>query len=276
MYYSAEQIEKIQKIEIDILKEVVRICEENDIKYFTVGGTTLGAIRHNGFIPWDDDIDVGMMRDDYEKFITIASEQLREGYTIQHYRTNKKVPWYHAKVMKTGTLFVEKCVQHIDTERGLFVDIMPFDYIPEDEASLKKYRRNVFFWRQVFITKSILLPSSFMSTWKTIVLTGFRCMFRILILPCSKERAYNKLQAAITKYNSSGSKRVSSRGHQGCECDFDDIFSPVEHDFSGLKVRIPKNYECILRNMYGDYMKLPPEDKRIGHAPEVLDFGELE
>ena len=92
MEYSREDLKKVQKIEMQILEEVIRVCDENGITYFTIGGTTLGVIRHKDFIPWDDDIDIGMLRSDYEKFLRIAPYKLKQGYILQHFYREKEVP----------------------------------------------------------------------------------------------------------------------------------------------------------------------------------------
>lgn len=143
MIYSSEQLKKLQKVEVEIVSEVIRICNKFNLDYFTVGGTTLGAIRHNGFIPWDDDIDIGLIRTDYDKFIKVAPNELRKEFVLQHYETEKATPTYHAKVMKKGTIFLEGYARNIDIEHGIFVDIMPFDKVPDDELLLSKYRKKL-------------------------------------------------------------------------------------------------------------------------------------
>ena len=107
MKYTDDQLHKLQDTELEILQEIIRVCNANNITYFTVGGTTLGAIRHNGFIPWDDDIDIGMMRDDYEKFLSVAKTELAEGFSLTYYYTDPNSPTYYAKVRKDGNEFVE-------------------------------------------------------------------------------------------------------------------------------------------------------------------------
>ena len=132
--YTKEQLEKIHSTEVEILSEIIRVCSENDIPWFTVGGTTLGAVRHNGFIPWDDDIDIGMLREDYDKFLALAPSCLKEGYILQHFTVDKRTPTYFAKVRKDGTEFIEYSNHSLPIHHGVFVDIMPYDRIPEDQG----------------------------------------------------------------------------------------------------------------------------------------------
>lgn len=106
MYYG-EELKKVQECELEILAEVIKVCNENSIEYFVIGGTALGAVRHSGFIPWDDDIDIGMTRDDYERFLKIAPSKLKSDLFLQYYVTEPNSPTYFAKVRKNNTQFVE-------------------------------------------------------------------------------------------------------------------------------------------------------------------------
>lgn len=269
MIYSDEKLKMLQKIEIDIVKEIVRICEKNNFSYFTVGGTTLGAVRHNGFIPWDDDVDIGLCREEYDKFLNIAPKQLRKGYILQHYSVEKDTPTYHAKVMKLGTIFEEEYAEKLNIPHGIFVDIMPFDNIPNDEKRLKQYRFKTCIFHQLFIAKSI---------WKTSLAQGkrkylytlIRFLLHILMMPVSKDTLYRKLEKEIRKYNSNETGKMSSRGLLDFECDKRDVFPTVKHEFESLLINIPRNADVLLSRQYGDYMKLPPEEERVGHAPKKL------
>lgn len=269
MNYKPEELKRLQEVELDILIEIIRVCNENKITYFTVGGTTLGAIRHNGFIPWDDDIDIGMMRDDYERFLRIAPEKLREGYTLQSFYTEPSMPTYFAKVRKDGTLFVEEYAKDIDMHQGIYVDIMPYDKIPEDDRKRKKYRARIKLWNQLYIAKTIKTTSVPHAKNKTIKNT-FRRLIHYIVSPISKKQWYEKLDQEMRKYNNTDSGLVSSRGLSIFECKIKDILPPVQHSFSGITVMIPNNYDKVLRVQYGDYMKLPPENKRYSHAPVKL------
>ena len=132
-----ETIDRIQQIEFDIMQQIDSICRAHDLTYFAIGGSVLGAVRHQGFIPWDDDIDIGMPRKDYEEFLKYASEELPKGYFLQTFFTEKKSPFYFAKVRKDNTKFVEYYLRDLDIHQGLFVDIFPFDNVPVNESTKK-------------------------------------------------------------------------------------------------------------------------------------------
>ena len=269
MKYKDDDLKRLQKIELEILRDIVRICEENNIEYFTVGGTTLGAIRHNGFIPWDDDIDIGMLRNDYEKFIQIAPEKLSNGLTLTHFFYEPTSPTYYAKVRKDGTEIIEKPTENIKMHHGVFVDIMPYDRIPENKSDRKKYCRKAKIWNQLYIAKT-LWTSTLISSKHRWLLNCIRAILHVLMIPIPKDYLYRKTDSAMRSYNESDSHMVSSRALNELNCMIEDLLPPIKHDFDGLSVNVPANWDKVLQTQYGDYMKLPPEEKRYNHAPVKL------
>lgn len=269
MQYKEEDLKLLQKIEIEILAEVIRVCEENGIRYFTVGGTTLGAVRHSGFIPWDDDIDIGMLREDYEKFLAVAPSQLKEGYTLQSFAAEPAMPTYFAKVRKDGTLFVEEYAKDIPMHQGVFLDVMPYDRIPEDPEERERYRKRTDFWEQLYIAKTIKTTSVPHAKHKKIK-NAFRALLHGLLHPVSKEWLYRRLDTELRAYNHSDSRLFSTRGQRALECREEDLFPLTAHSFENLTVMLPHNADKVLRTQYGDYMRLPPEDKRYSHRPVEL------
>ena len=269
MKYKDEELKKLQATELEILQDVIRVCDENNIQYFTVGGTTLGAIRHNGFIPWDDDIDIGMLRDDYEKFIRIAPEKLSKGFTLSHFIYENTSPTYYAKVRKDGTEFVEGYTRNIKMHHGVFIDIMPYDKIPESKEELLRYRKRVKFWNQLYIAKTVW-TSTFIPSKHKAILNCIRTVLHILMIPVPKKILFKKTDESLRMWNGSNSKRVSSRALHMFDCGIDDLLPAEKHIFESIEVNIPANADRVLKIQYGDYMKLPPEEKRYSHAPVLL------
>lgn len=268
-----EQLEKIQMHELDILEEIKRVCEENNISWFTVGGTTLGAIRHEGFIPWDNDIDLGMLREDYDKFMEIAGKQLKKGYVLQHFSTDKNTPTYFAKVRKDGTKFAQYSNKSLKIHHGVFVDIMPYDSVPEDVIQRRKYNKKVKLWHELYKAKMMWVASKPLFTSKrTFFNTCTRFILHTLLLPCPKKVIFSKMEKTIRKYNGTDTNMISSRGIPVFECFKADIFPPREHKFENTSVMVPKDSHRVLTIQYGDYMKLPPEEKRVSHLPYILEL----
>lgn len=133
MELSDQTIEKLKDIELDILKCFISICEKNNLRYFLIGGTLLGSVRHKGFIPWDDDIDVGMPRKDYELFIERARHHLPDYYFVQTFSTDPSYPNNFMKIRDSRTTFLETAVKHLRMNHGVFIDVFLLDEYPSNK-----------------------------------------------------------------------------------------------------------------------------------------------
>lgn len=268
MEYRTEDLKRLQETELDIFKEIIRVCDENNLTYFVIAGTALGTIRHNGFIPWDDDIDIGMLRADYDKFIQLAPEKLKTGYTLQHFSTDPNTPAYFAKVRKDHTVFKEKNMRHLDIHHGVFVDIFPFDNVPSDAKAHRAYCFRVKFWQHLYLAKSLWSPAASVTDLFTrCYATLIRSTLHILLLPVSKAFLYKKTDSAKRQYSNENSGIVTESYF---EFKVSDLLPVQEHAFETITVSIPNNPDAVLRTQYGDYMKLPPENKRVTHTPVEL------
>ena len=272
MRYNTEDLKMVQKTEVEILEEIIRVCKENNLTYFTYGGTTLGTIRHHGFIPWDDDIDLGMMRDDFERFLEIAPQKLRKGYYLQHFKIDNNTPTYFAKVRKDGTLFVEDNNKHLNIHKGIFVDIMPFDFIPDTDKEMINHNRKITRLMSIYGSKSTFVATSERNKTKKVLKDIARKILHVLLIPISKKYLYEKLDIAMRKYNSSPTKRVGASGLKTSSFFYDDLFPLQPMTFEDVTVMAPHNPDAILSIEYGDYMKLPPIEKRYTHAPIILKY----
>ena len=127
-----ENIRILQQVDLEIVKEVVKICDAHNLKYYMLGGTMLGAIRHKGFIPWDDDIDLGMPRDDYEKFLEIAETELPETYKVVNYRNTPEYQYYITRILDTDTKVEEERIGNENRYTHASIDIFPIDGTPNN------------------------------------------------------------------------------------------------------------------------------------------------
>ena len=141
------QLKEVQQKELQILLEVDRICKRNGLTYYLIGGSALGAVRHGGFIPWDDDIDIAMPRDDYRKFLKLCSRELPAEYFLQTYTSQPDFPYPFAKVNLNNTTFIENRLHKLNIHHGIFIDVFPLDGVPHRkmwqalEAKLVKFLR---------------------------------------------------------------------------------------------------------------------------------------
>lgn len=128
----------LQKVEFDIFLEFDFVCRKLNLNYFLVSGTALGAVRHGGIIPWDDDLDVAMFRDDYNKFMELAPRMLPNKLFLQNYKTDKNYPFVFAKLRNKQTAFIETALRNFDMNHGIYIDIFPLDGYPEKKCEQKK------------------------------------------------------------------------------------------------------------------------------------------
>lgn len=140
-YYVTPEIKKLWAVEIDILFQIKEICDRHNIKWFVEGGTLLGAVRHKGFIPWDDDIDIDMFREDYERFIFFAKQELKAPYFLQTHETDSLSMYGHAKVRNSQTMSMQvfEHENQLDYNQGIFVDIFPLDKAPDTLEEASRY-----------------------------------------------------------------------------------------------------------------------------------------
>lgn len=267
------ELKEIQLIELNILKEIDLLCKKNNIRYFLVGGTQLGAVRHKGFIPWDDDIDIGMPRVDYEKFIRIINDASPHWIKIQTYDNTHNFPYNFAKVIDIRTKLVEKSTQHLDLISGVFVDVFPLDGAPVNEIKKKIHYFKVRLLKAKIATyyfkKDTILGVGKKEGFMIKTIKEF--VYKILVVvnkfsqPIIMQR---KLDSLLKKYCFDQSLIMGNYlGAWGYK-----ELMPREFFGEGKEVIFEKNtFSAVdktheyLSTLYGDYMKLPPIEKQKSH-----------
>lgn len=259
-------LKNLQKAELEILLEVDRICRKHDIKYFLVSGTLLGAIRHKGFIPWDDDIDICMTLKDYKRFCKISPKELNDKFFLQNFETDHTNRW-PAKIRKNNTTAIETGFENSPIHQGIWIDIFPLIGVKDDDCWIKKAtKRSVFAkkllrkrygaslnFKDLSIDKKFLhfLPFGFIKKIVKIILST---IFR-------NHKVYEHCTYLW------GDSKISAR----FPSDMFDELCNVE--FEGHMFPAPKNWDKYLQLVYGDYMTPPPPEKRNGgcHTLAVVD-----
>lgn len=259
------KLRDIQLIELEILKEIDRICKKNNIEYFLDSGTVLGAVRHKGFIPWDDDIDIGMTRKNYEKFLKIAPKELKIDYFLQNTQTEKECPQLYTKIKKNNTLYVSWACRNLNIHQGIYVDIFPYDYC-SDNISSKKLIKKYKFLNKIFTYKAIpdraKLPEK---NIKWIIGSVFRRLLYYMLFLFPKQVLLKEIQKIINKFNFEEGNCLISLTQEAIMFKKEEI-EPLSYiEFEKIKFPVPNNTDIYLSKLYENYMKLPPIDKRKGH-----------
>lgn len=274
-YDDAKVIEKVRETEIEILKEIIRICEKYDIHYFTAAGTTLGAVRHGGFIPWDDDIDIGMARDDYELFLKKASYELDDSFFILNHDINKNFPMFFTKVCKRGTVFLEEDTQNLKYEHSIFVDIFPYDYVCNDSFQREKDTKKIKKWMFLYRSRCLWRVSAMSKHRHSFFARMARFFLHLLLLPVSKEFLYEKAKDNLLRYKDIKTDYIAPLGTFKQTHHISSFLPTRSHVFECIIVNIPNDYRTILTAQYGDFMSLPPESERLCHSPVYVSFNDF-
>lgn len=254
---------------LKILIEVDRVCRKNKIKYCLIGGTLLGAVRHHGFIPWDDDIDIAMPREDFESFVRLFDSETGERFSLDYFTVNKKYWLPFAKVRLNGTIYQESGIKNEKIKNGFWIDIFPLDYTRNTRRSRLKYKKAF-----IKFVDSLLFNKNSKTIKNVSVLKKMPYIFlrllpnKILVSVREKTmRSENKMKGDY--YINYGSQYDVGRQTHAIK----EVLPVRVVTFESKKFFAPKNTDYVLTNIYGsDYMQLPPKEKRITHSPKYIEF----
>ena len=264
---SDSDLKRLHEVQVEIVSDVDKFCKENDITYFLIAGSLLGSIRHKGFIPWDDDIDIGMMRSDYEKFIKLYPNNSKNKYYVQSLETDPKYWQSYAKVRKSNTLMIEERVKDLSVNKEIFIDVFPFDKVSDLGYEKVKIRANLI----KVIRDTIYL--------KRHIKKLYECNFKIFatVLRIFPVKFLYFMQKKMMTY-------YQNKNTHHCICyigeyktrneymNIDDFLPVKKGDFENKKFNILNNPHAYLEKIYGNYMELPPVNKRITHGILKVDF----
>ena len=264
-------VNQLRGAQLYIAEEIKRICAENGIQYFLDCGSLLGAVRHRGFIPWDDDMDIGMLKADYDRFVAIAPSALGKDFFLDEISTEDRCAIVYAKVRLRNTLYDEDRGSRNAVHNEIFVDIFPYIPTGNDMSRWRRKGRRLAFygwalsakagyrdWKGGFIKRLLFLPSDLLGK-----LASYPFLHRRILAIRDEQREESKV----------------------CMCDGwlrslmnypmpREIFDRfIDAEFEGHVFPIPAEYDQYLTIMYGDYMKLPPVEDRVTHEVRGLDFG---
>jgi len=293
---SNDELEKIHKLQLEILKEIDRICRCNNIKYTLCGGSLLGAVRHQGFIPWDDDIDITMLREEYERFISLCETGLdKNKFFLQTVDTDPEYRLIYGRILLNGTSYIRAGQEHMKSRTGIFVDIFPRDGVSDFKVIRKIQKKLAFFMRKVLYSPVGFEKSNNViqrRIYYFLKKVGRKNALRIHSLICRLNFGKETEIVACWGLMGTAEKKRLEMGKQGykeyrkkkrAEAERENIeerekrtylskglhrlyFEELqEAEFEGCNVLITKYYDEWLTLNYDDYMKLPPVEKRVIH-----------
>lgn len=273
--YTKEELTQLHTTLYEILEEIDRVCSENGIQYFLIGGSALGVHFWEGIIPWDDDIDVGMTRDNYNRFLHIAPSKLKSAFFLQCQKSEPHHPYFFAKVRKNGTSFVEEDFQGLDIHQGIFVDVFPFDRrVPLRIAESLQYKLLHFFAETLTSKEAWQFARLGHSPMRKPVKRSLAAtlLARMLCACLSKKCLYAIVTGLQTMFNGIKSTEIKNTI---CKTEFltrDDAENAERHTFGPLQVLAPRHLVTYLTNHYKVIQKDYPEELRVTHRPVKLSF----
>lgn len=258
-------LHELQQIELDMLREIDKICRRENIRYFLAGGTLLGAVRHKGFIPWDDDIDISMSRDEYERFLRVMKKENHPYYKVLATEFMEGFPETFAKVVDTRTRLVEEIGKDLP-DRGVCIDVFPIDGMGDDrKKAMKRLMKIIRIRSRIWEAglKEDEIKNKELSLKNKIVKETANALIRMI----GVRRSYFMLLRYAKKKDFHTSYWIASAvGGAGIERElveqkcFADV---IEMEFEGEKFFAPVGYDRYLSCLYGDYMKLPPKEQQV-------------
>lgn len=261
-----QQLKQTHEIQVELLNQVDRICRKHNIRYMLTGGTLLGAVRHKGFIPWDDDVDVRLERCEYERFCEVCQQELDgDKFFFQTYKTDKNYPWFYGKLRYNYSRYVRVGQEHLDMNDGIFLDIFPTDGMPNNVIG-----------RTFTLIKCRLLKKMLYSVVGSVHEKNpvKRVVYKIMN-KYPKRLVYKSFEAMAKKYSDNKYRYVTDYSFpshiiQSEYCSRDWLSDLFEIEFEEKKYYTISAYDRWLTIGYGNYMELPPVEQRHGNNDIVI------
>ena len=268
------QVACIQKADLLLLQELDRVCQELGIGYFVCGGTMLGYMRHKGFIPWDDDVDVAMLRADYDRFLKEAGPLLKERFFLQTRETDPNIPYLFSKIRLDDTEYITEYNEDRDFHKGICLDIFPFDYLPDRPENCQEYIKEVIALSKAhhrIANRQFAIPDEEPHPRNAKERAYVRAEKAELKRVWSKDlrKSQKAYIDAATRYNAEAKEKgytiVASFIPDFTWIDLGDLLPYQRGMFQGVEVSVPKRPDVFLTMQYGDFMQLPPKHQQVAH-----------
>lgn len=251
---------ELQQIELEMLKEFLRICSKLNLTYYLVCGSALGAVKYSGFIPWDDDMDVALPRQDYEIFMRKAQLMLPQHLFLQNNHTDPAYPHIYSKLRNSETTYVEKSSAQLPINHGVYIDIFPLDGYPNDLKMQQNLER-----RKLKYKRQLACVFDIERHWKSKVLCVWN---RMIGCPKRTLKIVDDYSAMISAYPIDDSALICNHGNWQGKLEYaprEQYGNGIMMKFEGLDVRVPEKYDEYLTQKYGDWRADLPPEQQVGH-----------
>lgn len=273
-----EKLSSIQKHIMDILPTFTSICKKEGIRYYIIGGTLLGAVRHKGFIPWDDDIDIGMERDDYEKFLKVCKKYLPKNMELRTYWDDSYHHFYWARVVDTR-YHIKRMGSVSERQEELWIDILPLDGMPSNKVKFtfhkwKLQAARFLYHLSCFDKVNVQRPGRPLFHRMVIKFLLVSRLWKFFA-SWNTKKCLDRVDRLLKKYSVEATGCVMD--YMGSTKGFPPVFpldkfrEPVGYQFEDMKLMGPSDADFYLTKIYHDYMQLPPEHERNVHAEELVE-----
>lgn len=272
-YYTKDQLETLQRIELENLKVFVKFCKVHNLEYFLYGGTLLGAEKYGGMIPWDDDIDIAMPRESYERFVDLAENNLPQGWFIQTPGNCPKSPFPYVKLRREGTTYLEYTFRNLGIDSGIYIDIYPVDKIPDNEKLRKRQFKMVHRWIDIFVIRQApLYENPVRGKYRLIKKIGKYLVCKALkVIPA--KYCVKKYEYYMKMYNGTSASRYAALNSPNYNNIYVKLYPLKSMKFEDMNLLVPGDWKTHLFMRYGDYTKELNANERYGHVPYILNLG---
>ncbi len=277
-YEDPAELRKLQLVTTDILGEFDRICQQLNIPYFAYGGTAIGAVRHKGFIPWDDDVDIALFREDYERFMSEAPAIMGDEFVLVSGRNEPFFPACNANFSLKGTLCVPEEFDNCPFKYPIGIGLFALDKPSRDARIFRAQKRACWFWARLAFLRATPHPHiQAAQPWRSLAQIACYVAYGLMKLFCVSPLWIHEQweRSARRAEQEDGNLYVDfmDRNPLAWASRPDEVYPAIRAPFEHIVINLPKNYDEQLTRGYDDYMELPPLDDRKNHYPSKLDFG---